>query len=150
MLSKMALRLLPIARPCTESFADMPGDEKTRFCAKCGRTVHDLSAGTEAEAREIFERARGERVCARFARDASGAVRFRAAAIAAAVSLAACSSAVSAEPAPQTTTNVVDYELGDVVPDETDRCPDPPSATPTGDGCPTATPAAPHAPDAGR
>ena len=130
----MALRILPIAQPCTESFADMPGDERTRFCAKCNKHVHDLSARTEREARALFHRARGERMCVRFARDPSGAVRFRAATLAVAVSLTSCSAAPVAAVTP---VEVVDHEMGDGIPDEIDRCPDnttPPDDT---DGCPT-------------
>ena len=127
----MALRMLPIARPCGESFAEMPGDERTRFCAKCNQEVHDLSAGTEEEAGAIFRRAGGKRACVRFARDASGAVRFGLAA-AAALSLAACSAAVPDAPV---TPAAADYDMGDAIPDTPDRCPDDPSANPD-DGCP--------------
>ncbi len=132
----MALRMLPIARPCTGSFAAMRGDDRTRFCDACRKEVHDLSARTEEEARALLAAARGARLCVRFARDARGDVRFRAAAtLAAAVSLAACSSPVAATTPPETPT--VDlYELGDVVPDEVDRCPDDPAAADPATGCP--------------
>ena len=88
----MGFRLLPIARPCSESFTSMPGGESKRFCASCDKHVHDLSAGTEEDARALFAANRGQRVCVRFAKDAAGNVRFRAAAMATALSLAACGS----------------------------------------------------------
>ena len=123
------MRMLPIARPCTESFAAMPGDEKTRFCDKCQKHVYDLSARTEDEARALFREKRGERTCVRFAKDASGNVLF-AAAIAAAVMTTSCSSAM---PEPPVTPVEVERDMGDSVPDTVDVCPDDPE--PRTDGC---------------
>jgi hypothetical protein len=127
----MVMRMLPIARPCTESFAAMPGDDKTRFCDKCQKHVHDLSARTEEEARALFREARGERTCVRFAKDASGNVLFRAAALAAAVSVTSCSAAAPASP--PITPVEVDHDMGDGIPDSVDICPEHP--TPEDDGC---------------
>lgn len=102
------MRSLPIAKPCHESFAAMTGDGQRRHCASCDKDVHDLSAGTEADARAILAaaRARRERVCVRYTPDASGNIHFRAAmvvaAVAAGAALAACSAAdvapVAAQP----------------------------------------------------
>ena len=128
----MALRMLPIARPCTASFAAMSGDEKTRFCDTCQKHVFDLSARTEEEARALFREKRGERTCVRFAKDARGNVLFRAALVAA-VSMTSCSSAVPEKP--QTPVEV-ERDMGDTVPDIADRCPDEPGDG--GDGCPPA------------
>jgi len=128
------MRMLPIAKPCTESFAAMPGDEKTRFCDKCDEHVYDLSARTEEEARALFRERRGERTCVRFAKDSSGKVLFRAAALAAAVSVTSCSSAVPSTP--PVTPAEVDHDMGDGIPDSVDVCPDEPG--PQDDGCPSA------------
>ncbi len=133
----MALRLLPIAKPCTESFADMPGDDRTRFCDKCKKHVHDLSARTEVEARALFDTARSTKLCVRYAKDASGSIRFRAVAVAAAVSLTACSSAMPAAPEPVTA--ATEGDMGDGVLDTVDKCPDEPGSTDRtadDDGCP--------------
>ncbi len=130
----MALRMLPIARPCTESFADLPGDEKTRFCDKCGKHVYDLSARTEDEARALFREKRGGRTCVRFAKDASGNVLFRAALVAA-VAMTSCSSAAPAQPT--ATPATVDHDMGDGIPDSVDVCPTDPKSDDK-DGCPTA------------
>jgi hypothetical protein len=138
------LRLLPIAHPCSESFAAMPPDAqdpRTRFCGKCNKQVHDLSARTEAEARALFREAGGARLCVRFARDGAGAVRFRAATAAVALSLAACSAAAPNQP-PVTQDEALDHDMGDGIPDKDDVCPDPPNDDPT-TGCPTATPTTP-------
>ena len=133
----MALRLLPIAKPCAASFAEMSGDTRTRFCASCGKDVHDLSARTEEEARAFLREARGTRVCVRFAKDATGNVRFRGAALAAALSLAACSSPTQ-QPAPITAAAPAqeDHDMGDMIPDVEDKCPDPPNGKSGDDGCP--------------
>ena len=120
--------MLPIAKPCRASFADMPGDDKTRFCDECNKHVYDLSARTEEEARALFREKRGERTCVRFAKDASGNVLF-AAAVVAAVAMTSCSSAA---PAPVTPVEV-ERDMGDTVPDSVDVCPDHPG--PTDDGC---------------
>jgi len=124
------MRMLPIAKPCAEPFAAMSGDAKTRFCDKCQKHVYDLSARTEEEARALFREKRGERTCVRFAKDTSGNVLFRAAALAAAVSMTSCSSAM---PEPPVTAAEVDIDQGDSIPDSVDICPEYP--TPDDDGC---------------
>jgi len=118
----MGLRLLPIAKPCSEPYDAMPGDERTRFCDKCEKHVYNLSARTEDEAREVFSKK--ERVCVRYAKTAAGVIRFAA--------VAGCSSAVPpATPA--------DWDQGDGVMDVEDKCPDEPA--PDGkDGCPSPNP----------
>ena len=129
--------------PCTESFADMPGDAKTRFCKKCGEDVYDLSERTEAEAEALYRDAGVKKLCVRYAKDGRGAILFKAATLAAIVSATACSSAM---PAPPPATPVEeDRDMGDGVLDTQDRCPDEPTAN--GEGCPD--PAPPPAPDAG-
>ncbi len=126
------MRMLPIARPCTESFAAMPGDDKTRFCDKCEKNVYDLSARTEDEARALFREHRGRRTCVRFAKDASGNVLFVAALAATFAMTTSCSTA-----APKPVTPVeVDRDMGDGIPDMADRCPDPPTNGDDDDGCP--------------
>ena len=178
-MGTMALRLLPIARPCDASFSAMEGDAQRRHCVECGKHVHDLSARTEDEARALLRAARGTSICVRFARDALGNVRFRSAALAAAVSLAACASSTSGPPpaapttsaeqttvATSTTTStgvgpkagantgtskhhddVGDYDMGDMIPDVDDVCPDQPGSG-GDDGCPVVPPgpAAPSGP----
>ena len=110
----------------------MPGDERTRFCDRCSKHVHDLSARTEIEARELLARHRGSRLCVRVARDSRGMVVFRAAGAAAVLSLAACGPTLPNEP--PVSPAVVDHDMGDTIPDELDRCPDPPA--PNDIGCP--------------
>ncbi len=138
--------MLPIARPCAASFAAMPGDATKRFCASCNKHVHDLSSGTEADARALFEKNRGERVCVRFAKDSAGNVRFRGAAVGAALAVAACGSNPHDAAAPNRSMNETpktealandDHDMGDGIPDVNDRCPDEPEGQMDDtDGCP--------------
>lgn len=51
----------------------MAGDDRTRHCALCRRTVHSLSEMTAEEAAALL-RESGEPVCVRFRRGADGAV----------------------------------------------------------------------------
>ena len=106
----------------------MSGDTRRRFCDRCGKHVHDISAGTEEEARELFREAGSARLCVRFTRDVSGAVRF-ALPIVAAVSMTACSATLEQ---PKTE---VEVEMGDMVLDRDDQCPDDMQEDPSGDGC---------------
>ena len=132
----MALRLLPIARPCNERFDAMTGDDARRFCTSCDKHVHDLSARTEDEARELLRRNQGKRICVRFAKNPNGTVRFRAAAMAAAaaISVTACGTK-TAEP-PVQDPSAVDHDMGDMVPDAVDKCPDEPTQESIDEGCP--------------
>ncbi len=129
----MAVRALPILSPCRESFAAMRGDGAVRACDRCDKEVHDLSAMTEPEARAVLRRARGARICVRYAGDGRGRVRFRTLSVAAALAASACSVAVdppstvgahapaAVAPAPA---GEDDYLMGDVVVDAEDLCPD--------------------------
>jgi hypothetical protein len=67
---------IQVASPCTASWDDMTGDERTRLCAQCNLHVHNLSAMTRAQAESLLAGARagGTRLCARFYRRADGTV----------------------------------------------------------------------------
>ncbi len=135
-LKGYGFRLLPIAKPCNESFAAMPGDESKRFCESCNKHVHDISEGTEEDARALFAANRGHRVCVRFAKDSAGNVRFRSAVIAAAaISLAACGSPNATSSAVEDPSSI-DRDMGDAIPDVDDVCPDDPTQADIDDGCP--------------
>lgn len=61
--------------PCSESWSDMSGTERERFCAHCQRSVVNLSAHTELGARWLL--ARTEEGCVRYDVAPDGRVRFR-------------------------------------------------------------------------
>lgn len=63
---------LRIAKPCSANWADMSGDERTRFCKSCEKNVYDLRFMTREEA-EALLRSKGE-ACVRMARRADGTV----------------------------------------------------------------------------
>lgn len=70
---------LPIQNPCHENW-DAMGQETDarRFCDVCAKSVHDLSAMTETEARTVLadESAKG-RVCVRYKADGDGNIKFK-------------------------------------------------------------------------
>ena len=72
----------------------MRGDGATRFCDSCGKHVHHVESAPEVE--QLLARARAAnetRVCVRFRHGGTGRAILRAAAVASAVGLAACSAA---------------------------------------------------------
>jgi hypothetical protein len=64
---------LGVKTPCQASWADMTGDDRARFCGLCKLNVYNLSALTEAQARELIERREGK-VCVRFYERPDGTV----------------------------------------------------------------------------
>lgn len=90
---------------CEERWQDMVGDARERACARCRRTVVDLSHGTEDEARAVLagaQGANGHGPCVRFDATRDGAVLFRNHARSAAAGVLASLAALSA-PASATT-----------------------------------------------
>ena len=67
---------LNVVAPCSEDWTKMAGDERERFCTRCSRTVHDLSAMTEAEARTLLA-GPAEQMCVRFGVRRDGTVATR-------------------------------------------------------------------------
>jgi hypothetical protein len=73
--SKTAMALLErtvVASPCSESWEGMSGDDRARFCAKCGRSVFNLSAMARDEAERFLVENTG--ACLRLYRRADGTV----------------------------------------------------------------------------
>jgi hypothetical protein len=60
-----------IASPCNARWADMDGNERSRFCRSCTKQVYNLSEMTAQEAADLI-RARGGKLCARFYQRADG------------------------------------------------------------------------------
>jgi hypothetical protein len=67
------LNSVRVAVPCHASWADMPGDERVRFCAACRQHVYNLSALDRAAA-EALVRGREGRLCVRFYQRPDGTV----------------------------------------------------------------------------
>src|ERR1041384_3776026 len=70
---KFDINGLRIAAPCSAGWENMSGDERTRFCQQCNHSVYNIREMTEAEVREMINRATG-RVCGRIYRRADGTV----------------------------------------------------------------------------
>ena len=64
---------LKIATPCPASWADMAGDDRTRYCQQCQLHVHDLSAMTRAEGEALVASSTG-RLCTRMTRRPDGTI----------------------------------------------------------------------------
>jgi hypothetical protein len=60
---KLPLLRVRIPSPCEQDWNAMHGDARTRHCARCDHTVHDLSALGADAARELL--ARSEKLCVR-------------------------------------------------------------------------------------
>jgi hypothetical protein len=56
-----------IATPCPMDWDKMPGDDRKRFCAACGKHVHDLTAMSPDERVSLLSKAspEGEGLCGR-------------------------------------------------------------------------------------
>jgi hypothetical protein len=73
MTTVASLDELRIATPCHADWDEMTGDERVRFCARCEKSVYNISAMPRAEA-EAFIRRRDGRVCIRLYRRRDGTV----------------------------------------------------------------------------
>ena len=62
-----------VASPCPARWADMPGDDRARFCAQCEKHVYNLSKLSADEATELILEKEGD-LCARFYQRADGTV----------------------------------------------------------------------------
>ena len=73
MTSVELLANVRVASPCTARWADMTGDERSRFCAQCQKHVYNLSEMT-AEAASSLIREKEGKLCVRFYQRADGTV----------------------------------------------------------------------------
>jgi hypothetical protein len=65
-------QLARIDRPCPMRWSELRGGARRRYCDYCHKDVHNLSALTESQARELLTRREGE-LCCRYVRDEAGA-----------------------------------------------------------------------------
>ena len=54
-----------VKSPCSESWGEMTGNDKVRFCSHCSKDVNDLSKLTRREAMRLVRRAKGG-ICIRY------------------------------------------------------------------------------------
>lgn len=71
--SLISLQSVQIATPCRADWSKMEGDDKSRFCQTCAKSVYNLSAMTTPEAQALIAEKEGN-LCARIYRRADGTV----------------------------------------------------------------------------
>ena len=59
------LNHIDIASPCQANWADMAGDEQSRFCSQCNKNVYSLSTLTSEQAQALIMEKEGK-LCIRF------------------------------------------------------------------------------------
>ncbi len=155
------MRPLPLLTPCHEPWTAMRGDDRSRHCAACDRSVHDLSAGTEDRALAVLALLGPLGLCVRYETGPGDVIRHAPsgpprAALAAGL-LAAAVTAGCAAPAPPSARSPVatiaepglraraDCAPG-TVRGEAGDCVAPARADTDGDGVPDAQDACPGAP----
>ena len=70
MSKKRFIDSVRVAKPCTESWNEMNGTDKIRFCSHCAKDVKNLSAMTRKEAMRIVSESNGG-ICIRYEHDRS-------------------------------------------------------------------------------
>ena len=60
-----ALPEIRIASPCHADWAEMTGNERSRFCASCQKNVYNLSAMTAKQASDLIRKKEGK-LCVRY------------------------------------------------------------------------------------
>lgn len=75
-MTSISLQQLRIASPCTASWEDMEGDDRSRFCEQCKLNVYNFAEMTQGEIEQLILRKEG-RVCARLFRRRDGTVLVR-------------------------------------------------------------------------
>src|SRR5947209_18818752 len=73
MEDRLDLNSLTVLAPCKANWTKMPGDAATRFCERCGKHVHNLSACTTSDAEKLVQQA-DDHTCVRIERDVTGKV----------------------------------------------------------------------------
>jgi hypothetical protein len=68
------LENIRIASPCNVEWSSMTGDERSRHCGQCNKTVFDLSELTREEAQALIVERAGN-LCARYYRRADGRIQ---------------------------------------------------------------------------
>lgn len=73
MSTLIPLEDLRIASPCRAEWGLMEGDDRTRFCQSCAKTVYNLSGMSKGEAEKLLMEKEGN-LCVRFYQRADGTI----------------------------------------------------------------------------
>lgn len=68
MFKKKVLDQIEVKSPCSESWDEMEGNDKVRFCSHCAKSVNDISVLSRKKAEKIV-RASGGNICIRYVKD---------------------------------------------------------------------------------
>ena len=69
-----ALDKVSLAKPCSQNWDEMVGDERERFCNECCLNVYNLSSMTRGEAEEFLQVRNDGSVCLNYFSDSKGKV----------------------------------------------------------------------------
>src|SRR5690349_2502300 len=75
-MTSISLQQIRIASPCTASWENMAGDDRSRFCEQCRLNVYNFSEMTQDEIERLILHKEG-RVCARLFQRSDGTVLVR-------------------------------------------------------------------------
>ena len=70
------LKSLEVRSPCHESWEQMSGDEKSRFCSQCSHQVTNLSAMTQQETLSLVGQSAKTSLCVRYKKNSDGSIKF--------------------------------------------------------------------------
>jgi hypothetical protein len=68
MHKKRFIDSIRVADPCNESWDEMTGNDRVRFCSHCSKNVNNISAMTLSEAERLVRKSRGK-LCVRYRTD---------------------------------------------------------------------------------
>lgn len=72
--TRLSLDVIQVNNPCPQSWEQMSGDDRTRYCQGCQAPVYNLSGMTRTEAERLVCETAG-RLCVRLARTQDGRVQ---------------------------------------------------------------------------
>jgi hypothetical protein len=70
-MKKDFLDSIDVKSPCSESWDEMTGNDRLRFCARCATSIHNISAMTPAEAEKLIKKSEGK-LCIRIEKSPDG------------------------------------------------------------------------------
>jgi hypothetical protein len=70
-MKKNFLDSVNVKSPCSENWDEMTGSDEVRFCSRCAKDIHNLSAMNRAEAEKLVKQSNGK-ICIRIEKNANG------------------------------------------------------------------------------
>ena len=76
MSKKSLLDAVEVKSPCSQSWSEMRGNDRIRFCDHCAKDAHNLSRFTRKDARRLVKQSNGA-ICVRYVRRLDGRIERR-------------------------------------------------------------------------